>query len=272
MKKEELKVCKICNKLKTLSEFTFHKTTGYYHRTCINCSNQKRRNSYLLSTGRRENSKFIREKVCIKCNVKKDATVENFYKGGNKLQNVCKKCKDDQNLKKTKAALNLGYLPEDTSKKCTLCKQVKNIKHFSFSKKIGYYSSYCKPCDVKRKQSERIQLTNEEKSKRLQKQREYYHSNYESNVLTRYRVFDRNKNLKNNLTKSFINSELKKPCVYCKHPSSGLDRIDNSLGHIIENCVPCCKECNVARNNNFSHEEMKIIGLAIKKVKDAKKL
>ncbi len=36
----------------------------------------------------------------------------------------------------------------------------------------------------------------------------------------------------------------------------------------IDNCIPCCKECNVARMNNFTHEEMLIIGQAIKAVKE----
>lgn len=62
-----------------------------------------------------------------------------------------------------------------------------------------------------------------------------------------------------------------KPCVYCGHTSRiGLDRIDNSKGHTKDNTVPCCYECNCARNNNFSFEEMKIIGKAIKQVKDTR--
>lgn len=32
-------------------------------------------------------------------------------------------------------------------------------------------------------------------------------------------------------------------------------------------CVTC-KECNVARMNNFTYDEMKIIGLSIKKIKE----
>ena len=48
-----------------------------------------------------------------------------------------------------------------------------------------------------------------------------------------------------NLTSSF--------CVYCRVPSSsqhtnGIDRIDSSKGHTIDNCVTCCAQCNYMKN------------------------
>jgi len=30
---------------------------------------------------------------------------------------------------------------------------------------------------------------------------------------------------------------------------NGIDRVDNSLGYVLENCVPCCKICNSAKSN-----------------------
>jgi hypothetical protein len=30
---------------------------------------------------------------------------------------------------------------------------------------------------------------------------------------------------------------------------NGIDRIDNSKGHTIDNIVPCCKYCNFAKSN-----------------------
>lgn len=58
------------------------------------------------------------------------------------------------------------------------------------------------------------------------------------------------------------------PCIYCGDTKRiGCDRIDNNIGHLKTNVVPCCYECNCARNRNFTFEEMKEIGLAIKKVK-----
>lgn len=65
-----------------------------------------------------------------------------------------------------------------------------------------------------------------------------------------------------------IDNVLLNKCVYCGDTVRvGCDRIDNSKGHSKENVVPCCYECNCARNNNFTHDEMKEIGMTIKNIK-----
>jgi len=46
---------------------------------------------------------------------------------------------------------------------------------------------------------------------------------------------------------------IKQNCIYCnlstennnsKKKANGIDRINNDLGYVIENCVPCCLRCN----------------------------
>lgn len=65
-----------------------------------------------------------------------------------------------------------------------------------------------------------------------------------------------------------INNIFKSKCVYCgDNKRLGADRIDNDKGHTKDNVVPCCHECNIAKNRNFTFDEMKIIGEAIRKVK-----
>lgn len=54
------------------------------------------------------------------------------------------------------------------------------------------------------------------------------------------------------------------PCFYCAAPPAnisapknaygsfiynGIDRVDNDLGYSVENCVPCCRPCNSAKNS-----------------------
>lgn len=42
------------------------------------------------------------------------------------------------------------------------------------------------------------------------------------------------------------------PCYYCGGDRSdtwGLDRVDSALGYVMENVRPCCRRCNLAKNN-----------------------
>ena len=83
-----------------------------------------------------------------------------------------------------------------------------------------------------------------------------------------YKLSDKKKGFNFDLTLEFMRDEVRKECVYCGCDERvGLDRVDNSLGHVIGNVVPCCYECNCARMNNFTHAEMFIIGTAIKEVR-----
>lgn len=89
-----------------------------------------------------------------------------------------------------------------------------------------------------------------------------------SRLFHSYKLRDKQRGLTNDLTKEFVLDLCKKPCIYCGDTKRiGLDRKDNSIGHTKDNVVPCCYDCNCARNNNFTHEEMLIIGKAIKKIK-----
>lgn len=89
-------------------------------------------------------------------------------------------------------------------------------------------------------------------------------------IINSYKSSDRKKGIEFNITKDQAIELLKQPCIYCgdsKPAGIGLDRIDNSKGHTIDNVVPCCYECNTARSDNFSFDEMKILGSVIRLIK-----
>jgi len=70
----------------------------------------------------------------------------------------------------------------------------------------------------------------------------------------------------------FLNRLSNAKCVYCGTTEKlGLDRIDNSKGHTLENTLPCCELCNRVRGNSFTVKEMKLIGIAIKVVRKLRK-
>jgi hypothetical protein len=78
-------------------------------------------------------------------------------------------------------------------------------------------------------------------------------------VFRRTRTSARIRGYEFQLTETEAKEIMTKPCQYCGVPPSaeakyervfgtfiynGIDRIDNSIGYIKENCVPCCKHCN----------------------------
>ena len=103
------------------------------------------------------------------------------------------------------------------------------------------------------------------------------------NLLFRiYRGSAKLKNLEFNLTKEEFSGLTQQNCYYCgDEPSTiscktelncseeskewsnyvynGIDRTDNNKGYIIENCVPCCKECNYFKSNRNIENFIKYI-------------
>lgn len=44
---------------------------------------------------------------------------------------------------------------------------------------------------------------------------------------------------------------------------NGVDRINSDLGYTKNNCVPCCGDCNLIKNDILSYEEMKVVIAAL---------
>jgi len=57
-------------------------------------------------------------------------------------------------------------------------------------------------------------------------------------------------------------------CYYCNGPLSdagaGIDRMDSTRGYTLDNCVPCCGECNDLKGNLLSPDEMMVVVRTIK--------
>jgi hypothetical protein len=61
------------------------------------------------------------------------------------------------------------------------------------------------------------------------------------------------RNLEWSITDEYAHSLFVKACFYCGKDSqdtlNGIDRIINTDGYIISNCVPCCAFCNMAKRD-----------------------
>jgi hypothetical protein len=77
------------------------------------------------------------------------------------------------------------------------------------------------------------------------------------------------------ITKEDYEALIVQPCYYCELPNDveagvGLDRRDNRGDYTVDNVVSCCIDCNYARGDRFTVEEMRKLGAAIREVKLAR--
>jgi hypothetical protein len=86
-----------------------------------------------------------------------------------------------------------------------------------------------------------------------------------SKMVSAYRIKDIRRRFDTDIDVEWlIENILSKECIYCGSKGKvGCDRIDNTIGHIKSNIVPCCTRCNTVRSNFFTVDEMKKIGIPV---------
>ena len=69
-------------------------------------------------------------------------------------------------------------------------------------------------------------------------------------------------------------SLISQPCHYCKGPLNdsgvGLDRKSNTTGYTSDNVVPCCRQCNIVKNNFFTYEEMMLLAPVLERIRQGR--
>lgn len=172
---------------------------------------------------------------CIKCG---DTLKVGVNWKENRKRNSCYTCIDcdiqqvkrrSRGYKKINTDPNKVWDPEYL-KTCIKCKRTQKAEEHhrkNMSKKDGYQNT-CKSCDQKYHQTP---STKHDHMKRGAKRRKYEWS------------------LEPEDTSGLILSD----CYYCGKPSKegiklhGLDRVENDRGYHLDNVVPCCYECNIAK-------------------------
>lgn len=142
----------------------------------------------------------------------------------------------------------------------------KNRKHG-----LGYQ---CRPCERRKIKPSRpnrwAAMTPAQRARRKRLQQVY--SQGEGRAVFKvgaYRAFDKQRGFTCDLTADWLRENiLGKPCFYCDDAATGCDRIDNRAGHMMANVVPCCADCNSARMDRFTHEEMVLLGQTIRIIKE----
>ena len=155
----------------------------------------------------------------------------------------------------------------DKNKKCAGCSAEKPANINFFYKSGNGLDRYCKSCKrathkkhyykdvIATRERER-----ERKKNRTEEQREkarLFHRIWSKTHIGIYKYYKANARKRNfvfEISKEDFFSLLDSQCVYCGKPSKGVDRIDSKIGYNKENCVSCCKICNVMKNNMTQKE------------------
>jgi len=116
-------------------------------------------------------------------------------------------------------------------KKCSTCKRELPLTEFNKDKtKADVLHNQCKGCQAEHRAADRGR-----------------YNSYKGNAKQRGYSF--------NLTKEQFAEIIHKPCTYCgMEDSGGVDRVDNSIGYEIDNCVPCCTICNYGKHTMTAQE------------------
>ncbi len=197
-------------------------------------------------------------------------------KGG--YENKCISIRKEERAKSAAIKQNeiaLGKLVIN-KKRCTKCKELKNISEFSKDSSRGDgFECTCRICkNVYGKiysavPENKIKIAEKNKAWRIENAEHvrvcttiYYQENKEKitdRVLARaktdvgrygaYKSSAKERELEFDLTFEQFASFYQKPCVICGEQVDhyGLDRMDNNIGYIMSNVGPCHKECNYAK-------------------------
>lgn len=101
-------------------------------------------------------------------------------------------------------------------------------------------------------------------------------------LFNQYKQNAKNRRLKFELTREEFVAITSKDCLYCgaipkqvakggprgcreteeigKYLYNGIDRVDNDIGYVLDNCVPCCGHCNIAKASMTQDEFFKLVG------------
>jgi len=93
-----------------------------------------------------------------------------------------------------------------------------------------------------------------------------------SNKYSQFKSSANKRKLEVCISKEEYTNLVSQKCHYCDSVTAiGIDRVDNSIGYRLDNCVPACNLCNLTRNNLYTYEEFyKYIVPGIKELRNAR--
>lgn len=158
------------------------------------------------------------------------------------LQIECLYCGVNENNGIDRINSNLPYSEENCVPCCTACNLIKNsMDAASFLQKVRQIVIYHKK--VIKLPEQFYKPLNFYNSKKLTGKSGNYNAYIDSAI---------KRNIKFELTEEEFKRITRSICYLCgekgENGSTGVDRVDNNVGYIKENCMPCCRYCNIMKN------------------------
>jgi hypothetical protein len=179
---------------------------------------------------------------------------------------VCRERERESDAKRRNTTLqkvNAHNTVESDTRMCIGCKKIKNIDKFigdnceyTPGETKTIYTKECIRCRAIMK------VADDKRKNRIRTETRKYKDrpkNYNFNLGQRYHSYkakDRSKERLEEheftLPQDFAYKLMSMACSYCSSPPTdetpnGLDRLDNTKGHILGNVVPCCETCNMMK-------------------------
>ena len=128
--------------------------------------------------------------------------------------------------------------------KCLRCGSLVVVRDDRFSKSnIPVSCTYCYPDYTSKKVRQRYETLHHLSGY------EYEHDKQIRARLSSLKQGAVSRNLSFSITDEEAKNILNQKCYYCNEDEYiGIDRIDSKKGYTLENCVPCCKFCNLMKN------------------------
>ena len=231
------------------------------HSTCQKCNEIKSNDSFLLKNG--EWSKNCQHCRNYSQQIDQKRRIKNFQ--FTNVNHIYKEYKNSASKRNHSFQLSKDEFITFLNKPCHYC-GFKNMKYTGIdriSSKIGYQSDNCVPscriCNHLKNQVDYEDFFHMihhilQQHKLLPTTQLYpnlFH--FSPNVsYSRYQYDAKRRNIPFYLSEDEFTMIGKQPCYYCKcispYTFSGIDRIQSNLPYQFDNCLPCCKSCNILKN------------------------